>query len=111
MRIARIWRTNLAPDRTDEYEQFAREISLPMFRLQQGFSGALMLRDGANCLVITFWRGQDDIVALAKSDSYNNTVQSILARGFLLGEQTTETYGVHLSWLSELTSPTRSNVL
>ncbi len=99
MTIARIWRTNVSPDRADDYERFAKNVSLPMFRVQQGFAGVLMLRDDADCLVITLWNEQADITALSKSESYNATVEHILNEGFLMGEQTTESYDLHLSWL------------
>ena len=42
--IGRIWRTHVLLDRAVEYEAFARDVSLPMFRQQQGFEGVLMLR-------------------------------------------------------------------
>ncbi len=99
MTIARIWKTSVAVDRVLEYEQFAKDISLPMFREQQGFAGVLMLRDDADCMVITLWNSPADLAALGDSKSYKATVQRILEKGFLFGEQTVEIYQNHLSWL------------
>jgi hypothetical protein len=45
--IARIWRTSIDETRADQYLDFARSRSLPMFRSQQGFVGALFARQRA----------------------------------------------------------------
>jgi heme-degrading monooxygenase HmoA len=100
MTIARIWKTRVDPERVLEYEQFAREMSLPMFQAQRGFEGVFMLRDGADCTVITLWTGPADAAALSNSTIYKATVQRILDRGFLVGEQTLQSCEIHLSWLS-----------
>ena len=97
--IGRIWRTQVLSDRADEYEAFARDISLPMFRQQQGFEGVLMLRRDEECLVISLWHSEDDLAVLSGSASYNDTVAQIVARGFLFGEQTVDLFNVHLSTL------------
>jgi heme-degrading monooxygenase HmoA len=94
--IARTWYTEIDPDRAEEYERFARDISLPMFRAQAGFAGVLMLRDGARCQVITVWRDREAIEALDRSPSYQETVAKIVARGFLRGEQGVEIIDAHL---------------
>jgi hypothetical protein len=39
--IVRIWRTGIDGSRAEDYERFARDRSLPMFRAQTGFRGAL----------------------------------------------------------------------
>jgi heme-degrading monooxygenase HmoA len=100
MSIARIWKTGVDPERALEYEHFARHVSLPMFQAQQGFEGVFMLRDGADCTVITLWNSPADAAALSNSTTYKATVQRILDRGFLVGEQTLQTCEIHLSWLS-----------
>ncbi len=104
--IGRIWRTGIKPGQAEAYEAFAREISLPMFRAQPGFAGVVMGRDGdsdghGDCegnraWVLTLWRDQAAIDALARSPSYAATVNRILASGFLDGEQSTEVSEVHL---------------
>ena len=94
--IARIWHTDIDPDRAAEYESFAREISLPMFRQQQGFVGVLMVREGSRCRVITVWRGPEDVAALDTSPSYKDTVARIIAKGFLCGDQKIEVMDAHL---------------
>ena len=97
--IARIWHTEIDPDRAAEYEAFARDISLPMFRAQPGFAGVLMLRDGGRCQVITLWESHDAIDALNSSASYRQTVDRILAQGFLGSEQSVELLDAHLSFV------------
>jgi len=51
--IVRIWRTGLDEMRADEYERFAREHSLPMFRRRAGFRGVLFARAEHGRVVIT----------------------------------------------------------
>lgn len=94
--IGRFWTARVTEARATEYEAFAREISLPMFRQQQGFLGVAMFRRGADCVVLTLWQDAESAAALARSDSYTRTVSEILAAGFLQGEQTMETYDAHL---------------
>ena len=60
--IMRIWRTQVDVTRATEYERFATEQSLPMFRAHRGFSGLLFGRHGADCIVITLW--EDDAAAI-----------------------------------------------
>ena len=62
--IGRLWTTGLKPDRVESYDRFARDISLPMFRQQEGFMGCVMLRSANEGLVLTFWRDQAAIDAL-----------------------------------------------
>jgi heme-degrading monooxygenase HmoA len=94
--IGRIWHTEIDPDRAEEYEKFAREVSLPMVKAQPGFAAALMLRNGASCRVITVWTSHEAIAALDGSPSYRETVERILAEGFIRGEQSVELFGAHL---------------
>ena len=94
--IGRMWTTRVTEARAAEYEAFAREISLPMFRQQPGFLGVAMMRRGEDCVVLTLWHDAASVAALARSESYTRTVSAILAAGFLQGEQTLEIYDVHL---------------
>jgi heme-degrading monooxygenase HmoA len=81
--IVRVWRARIDPARADEYERFARERSLPMFRSHDGFRGCAFLRDGAECTVITLWAGTADVAALERSDRYRETVAAIMQTGFI----------------------------
>lgn len=94
--LARIWTTSIDPAQAEAYEQFARRVSLPMFQAQAGFKGIFMLRREEKCLVVSLWEDQTAVDQLALSETYNNTVARILAQGFLVGEQTTETFDLHL---------------
>jgi heme-degrading monooxygenase HmoA len=93
--IMRIWRTQVDVTRATEYEQFAAEQSLPMFRSHRGFSGLLFGRNGADCIVITLW--EDDAAADALEDSprYRETVARISATGFLTGPSQIERFTLH----------------
>jgi hypothetical protein len=59
--MMRVWRTQVDVTRAAEYERFAAEESLPMFRAHQGFNGLLFGRHGADCVVVTLW--EDDAAA------------------------------------------------
>lgn len=93
--IMRIWRTQVDVARATEYERFAAEQSLPMFRAHRGFSGVLFGRHGADCIVITLW--EDDAAADALEDSprYRDTVGRITTTGFLTGPSRTERFTLH----------------
>jgi hypothetical protein len=81
--IVRIWRATIDPARADDYERFARELSLPMFRAHGGFRGCAFQRDGAECTVVTLWDEPEDVAALEASTLYRETVASIMASGFV----------------------------
>lgn len=91
----RIWRTQVDVTRATEYEQFATEQSLPMFRAHRGLSGVLFGRHGADCIVITLW--EDDAAADALEDSprYRDTVARISTTGFLTGPSQIERFTLH----------------
>ena len=93
--IARIWRTGVEPTRVGEYERFAVEQSLPMFRQHRGCLGVLFGRASSNCAVITLWDDLEAIAALENSDSYLGTVARIMETGFLSGDQSVEVLDVH----------------
>lgn len=94
--IARIWSAQIDEDRASEYEAFAQESSLPMFRIQPGFCGVTMLRQGARCIVITTWSDRSAMAKLKESPTYAETVRRIEEKGFLIGNQLVEVYDIHL---------------
>lgn len=100
--LARTWTTKVDDRRTQEYESFARDVSLPMFRASSGCVGVLMSRRGNVCEVLTLWRDARDIAALGHSPSYRDTVERIRATGFLLETNDTTVASVHLAWLGEV---------
>jgi heme-degrading monooxygenase HmoA len=97
--IMRIWRTGVDETRTAEYERFALEESLPMFRAHRGFLGLLFGRNGGDCIVTTLWEDHAAADALDGSARYRDTVARISATGFLVGESTVERFDVHGSHL------------
>ena len=102
--LARLWTTGLRRDRVDAYESFARDVSLPMFREQDGFIGCVMLRSDHEGLVLTFWRDHSAIDALETSRSYRGTVERIKEADLLAGEQRTAIYQPHLIDIEGVTS-------
>jgi heme-degrading monooxygenase HmoA len=98
----RIWRTQVVQGRFEEYERFAREISLPMFRSQAGYRGVLMAGDCSERIVVTLWEDDEAVAALDLSRTYRDTVSRIVAAGFLTGAQSVEVYDTHLSDLDAI---------
>jgi heme-degrading monooxygenase HmoA len=93
--IVRIWRTGIRAARAEEYERFARERSLPMFRAQTGYRGALFASGGVTeRVVLSFWDDVGAVAALDESPSYRETVAALLATGILTGEQSVEVLDV-----------------
>ena len=92
--IARLWRTRVDLTRLTEYEQFAQDQSLPMFRQQQGFLVVFFLRDDQAILVVSLWRDRPAVEALAASATYQATVRQLQATGLLLGQQSVEIFEV-----------------
>jgi heme-degrading monooxygenase HmoA len=92
--VVRIWRTGIDPDRSDDYDAFARTRSVPMFRAQPGFVAVLFTSRGSERAVITLWEDRESADALATSASYLSTVEAIEAAGFLRGEQTVEAFAL-----------------
>lgn len=107
MTIARFWRTWIEEDRLDEYEAFARDVSLPTFREQDGFEGVIMSRSCNSCMVLTLWRDLASVEQLKHSESYAAAVKAIEAQGFLCGHQAVETSEVHLF---EISRPPAANL-
>jgi heme-degrading monooxygenase HmoA len=100
--VARIWRTRLDESRAPEYEDFARNISLPMFRRHNGFLGVLFATGAGERVVITLWSDRAAVAALDASADYQATVRAIGARGFLRPPQRVELLDVHSSWTEPL---------
>jgi heme-degrading monooxygenase HmoA len=93
--IIRIWRTQVDKTRAAEYERFAAEESLPMFRAHRGFKGHLFGRNGGDCVVMTIWEDDAAADALEASPHYRDTVARISTAGFLVGQSRVERFQLH----------------
>jgi heme-degrading monooxygenase HmoA len=102
--IGRLWKTGLKTGREKAYEAFAREISLPMFKQQEGFLGCVMSHNKAVAFVLTFWRDEDATAALDKSPTYQETVAQILAADLLVEPQEVSVCQIHITDLARLIS-------
>lgn len=100
--IARTWHTRVDPDRIHEYETFAQNISLPMFKQQTGFEGVLFLGAGEEQVVLSLWADRQAVEALAESKTYRHTVDQIVAADFLVGESTVEVFDVTGGFVADL---------
>ena len=89
--VLRIWRSGIDELRADEYREFARRSSTPMFSKQPGFLAVLFAAAPRQRAVVTLWESRAEAEALENSDSYLRTVAAIEAAGFLDGESHVET--------------------
>jgi hypothetical protein len=99
--VVRIWRATIDVTRAEDYLDFARSRSLPMFRAQSGFAGVLFAAQGAERTVITLWRDVAAAQALDHSPTYNATVAEIEATGFLREVSTAEVLELEGVFLSD----------
>ncbi len=100
--IIRVWRARVDDARASEYERFAEEASLPMFKEQHGFRGSLFGRSGEECVVVTVWDDDAAADSLDASPSYSKTVSSIRAAGFISVELGVERFDVHAAHLLDV---------
>lgn len=103
--ITRIWKTRFDPIRLTELQEFANTISAPMLGALPGCIGQIHANDGQTWITQTFWESRDHIARAEIDPRYRDTVQAILAAGFLCGEQTTELFDVTFSTLTDASRP------
>jgi hypothetical protein len=90
--LLRIWRVKVKPERILELEKFARTVSLPMFKRQDGCLGVLFTWEGSYCATITFWKDRASIDKLSSSRDYLATVEKIEQSGMLIGEHSVQVF-------------------
>jgi heme-degrading monooxygenase HmoA len=90
--IIRRWQTQIDEARAAEYEEFARRRSVPMFRQQPGFAGALFGMRNGERVVITLWETRRAVDALETSESYQDTVAALESTGFMEGGSSTDVF-------------------
>ena len=95
--VARIWSATLLPERGSDYDRFARDVSLPMFKSHDGFLGVAMMRNRTAACVITYWTGMDAVRSLEASARYTATVEAIKAAGVIGTFGETVVMETHLS--------------
>ena len=88
--LTRIWRTEFDPDRLDDLQRFANQVSAPMFDQLSGCVGYIYATDGSTWITQTFWTSQRELVEAEASELYKQVVARISTEGFLRGEQSTE---------------------
>ena len=96
--VTRRWTTGLRADGVDAYEQFSREISLPMFQQFEGLVAVFMSRTDTNASVYTIWRDRRSVEHAEASALYRDTVKSIIAADVLTPPQSTTVEDLHLIW-------------
>jgi quinol monooxygenase YgiN len=92
--LIRIWRTGFDTTRLPELQQFADDVSGPMFRSFQGCMGYVFAVDGSTWITQTFWESADHLEKAEASDDYRRVVERIGGIGVLEGDQTTEVFEI-----------------
>ena len=64
--IIRLWRAEVRSNRMEQYSQWERTRSLPMFKQQDGCLGVLFLRSDVFCFALSFWRDMNAVAKLAQ---------------------------------------------
>lgn len=94
--IIRIWTTRFIPEKKDDYLNFAKDNSLPMFKLQKGILGVNVLVKDDKSLVLTYWDNIDDIALMENNILYKDSVAKIKDAGFLIEPQQVEIFDLPL---------------
>lgn len=95
--LMRCWTSQVEVERAGAYEDFAANVSLPMFRAHRGLFAVVMARTGADASVVTFWQDQACVRELERSPLYLRTVLELGSARLLRGEQRTTVKQVHLA--------------
>ncbi len=90
--LLRTWRTGFDPERLDEFEEFARTRSTPMFESFAGWIGHFHSHTEGEYLTVSLWIGRHAIATAEASEIYRATVAALEATGILSGEQTVEVW-------------------
>lgn len=90
--IVRVWKVRIAEGMTQALETFANDVSLPMFRQQQGFLSVIFSRSDDVCATVILWDRAESIEALEASEEYQEVVRKIEESRILEGEHITEVF-------------------
>ena len=93
--IARLWRTEIHPEKEPTYEEFVRSRSRPMFTAMPGCLGAVFLRgSAADQAALTFWDNIQSVDGLSSSELYKRTAGDLERSGCLSGDQSVVVFEV-----------------
>lgn len=90
--IIRIWTTGPIPSKKNQYLEFAKIYSIPMFKKQKGILGLNILVKDDKSLVLTYWKDKKQIDAIENDLLYHQTVDKIRNAGFLAEPQQVEIF-------------------
>lgn len=91
----RIWRARVDLSRLSEYERFIAEHSQPMFAAQRGFRGVIFSRAAEEVVVLSGWGDTDALAALDTSETYQQSVRALSAKGVLAADPKVEVFEIH----------------
>jgi len=88
--ILRIWTVGIAEGKNKELEEFANDVSAPMFKNASGCLGVMFTQAGDECKTITLWDNPESVASLNDSPEYKKVVSAIEDSGILSGAHHTE---------------------
>lgn len=98
--ILRQWHTSVDPARVADYDTFAAERSISMFRQQPGLVAVLLGRSGTEAVAASLWSGQSAVDQLAASETYQRVSGDLGRSGYLVGNQSVTYLPILASWIS-----------
>jgi heme-degrading monooxygenase HmoA len=92
--FARILRIQIKIDQIDDASKLFKESVIPLCKNQKGYKGSFFLadRETAQCIAITLWESEEDMMATEHSRFFQE--QLVKFMGFLIGPPVRETYEV-----------------
>ena len=92
--FARLLRFQTKIDRIDEASKLFKESVIPLCKNQKGYKGSLFLadRETAQCIPITLWESEEDMMATEHSRFFQE--QLVKFMNFFIGPPIRETYEV-----------------
>jgi len=94
--LVKIWAVTVDPTRLEDYREFVRTRSRPMFEQQSGFVDVLFLEseDGLRHAAVSTWSDRAALAALDTSESYGVTASALLGSGMVVGEPDVQVWHV-----------------
>lgn len=99
--ICRKWTTGLVPERADVFDAYAKKVSLPMFKSQQGLLSCFVARTQDKATVTTIWENKENILAMERSAEYQKTVSGLFALSCLDDQQSVEIFDLREAYIRQ----------
>jgi heme-degrading monooxygenase HmoA len=99
--IVRLWEAEVQPSDMQQYGEWEKTRSLPMFEKLPGCLGVLFLRSANSCFALSFWKDMESVDALESNQLYKATSAAYEQSGMLRGSPTLTVFETALGSLKE----------